>query len=101
LLEDGVSLQDLLDRIATYNGDATSVQFRNFAAWPMDNTPELADVMIGTSDDITKLHKDRKELITDHLSSLVLEGTGPLMFHTMSERQRPSSGSTTTSSRAS
>ncbi|MGK5042928.1 enoyl ACP reductase FabMG family protein [Janthinobacterium sp. GB1R12] len=89
LLEDGVSLQDLLDRIAAYNGDATSVQFRNFAAWPMDNTPELAEVMIGTSDDITKLHKDRKELITDHLSSLVLEGTGPLMFHEMSEPKAP------------
>jgi hypothetical protein len=89
LLEDGVSLQDLLDRIAAYNGDTTSVQFRNFAAWPMDNTPELAEVMIGTSDDITKLHKDRKELITDHLSSLVLEGTGPLMFHTMSEPPAP------------
>ena len=55
----------------------------------MDNTPELADVMIGTSDDITKLHKDRKELITDHLSSLVLEGTGPLMFHAMSEPLAP------------
>ncbi len=89
LLEDGVSLQDLLDRIAAYNGDATSVQFRNFAAWPMDNTPELAEVMIGTSDDITKLHKERKELITDQLSSLVLEGTGPLMFHAMSEPQAP------------
>ena len=89
LLEDGTSLQDLLDRIAAYNGDATSVHFRNFAAWPMDNTPELADVMIGTSDDITKLHKDRKELITDHLSSLVLEGTGPLMFHEMSDPQAP------------
>ena len=89
LLEDGTSLQDLLDRIAAYNGDATSVHFRNFAAWPMDNTPELAEVMIGTSDDITKLHKDRKELITDHLSSLVLEGTGPLMFHEMSDPQAP------------
>ncbi|MFM2085528.1 MAG: hypothetical protein RLZZ237_397 [Pseudomonadota bacterium] len=89
LLEDGTSLQDLLDRIAAYNGDSTSVQFRNFEAWPMDNTPELAEVMIGTSDDITKLHKDRKELITDHLSSLVLEGTGPLMFHAMSEPKAP------------
>ena len=89
LLEDGVSLQELLDRIAAYNDDTTSVQFRNFDAWPMDNTPELAEVMIGTSDDITKLHKDRKELITDHLSSLVLEGTGPLMFHEMSEPKAP------------
>ncbi len=89
LLEDGVSLQDLLDRIAAYNGDATSVLFRNFAAWPMDNTPELAEVMIGTSDSITKLHKTREALITDHLSSLVLEGTGPLMFHEMSAPRAP------------
>jgi len=34
--------------------------------------------MIGTSEAITNLHKDKKALITDHLSSLVLEGAGPL-----------------------
>ena len=89
LLEDGVSLQSLLDRIEAYNNDATSATFRDFAAWPMDNTPALADVMITTSQDMTKLHKDRKELITDHLSSLVLEGTGPLMFHATAEKIAP------------
>ncbi|UMR29521.1 hypothetical protein MJ904_21030 [Massilia sp. MB5] len=89
LLEDGVKLDDLLARIATYNGDATSASFRNFEAWPMDNTPELAEVMIGTSEDITKLHKERKELITDVLSALVLEGTGPLMFNEMSKPAAP------------
>lgn len=88
-LEDGVSLQSLLDRIEAYNNDATSASFRDFAAWPMDNTPALADVMISTSQDMTKLHKDRKELITDHLSSLVLEGTGPLMFHATAEKIAP------------
>ena len=89
LLEDGVSLQSLLDRIEAYNNDATSATFRNFEAWPMDNTPALAEVMINTSHDMTKLHKDRKELITDHLSSLVLEGTGPLMFHATAEKIAP------------
>jgi hypothetical protein len=89
LLEDGVSLQSILDTIEAYNQNPTSAIFRNFEAWPMDNTPELADVMIGTSDDITKLHKERKELITDHLSSLVLEGTGPLMFHAAAEKIAP------------
>ncbi|UUZ48043.1 hypothetical protein LP420_34450 [Massilia sp. B-10] len=63
--------------IAAYNGDATSAAFRNFDAWPMDNTPALADVMIGMSEEITKMHKDKKALITDHLSSLVLEGAKP------------------------
>jgi hypothetical protein len=89
LLGDGVSLQSILDTIERYNNDATSATFRNFAAWPMDNTPELADVMIGTSEQITALHKDRKALITDHLSALVLEGAGPLMFHGASERIAP------------
>jgi len=84
LLADGVQLQSILDMIESYNADPTSASFRNFAGWPMDNTPELAEVMIGTSEDITKLHKDRKALITDHLSSLVLESTGPLMFHSVS-----------------
>lgn len=89
LLNDGVSLQSILDMIERFNQDATSARFRNFEAWPMDNTPELAEIAIGTSDDITSLHKDRKALITDHLSALVLEATGPLMFHGASEKIGP------------
>ncbi len=89
LLNDGVTLQSVLDKLEGYNQDVTSVHFRNFEAWPMDNTPELADVMIGTSDEITSLHKDRKALITDHLSALVLEGAGPLMFHGAAEKIAP------------
>lgn len=89
LLNDGVSLQQVIDTIETYNNDATSAHFRNFEAWPMDNTPELAEIMIGTSEQITSLHKDKKALITDHLSSLVLEGAGPLMFHGASEKIAP------------
>ena len=89
LLAEGTSLQQLLDTIESYNNDATSATFRNFEAWPMDNTPALAEVMIGTSEAITALHKDKRALITDHLSSLVLEGAGPLMFHGASEKIAP------------
>lgn len=89
LLDDGVQLQDILDKIEAYNNDETIKHFRNFEKWPMDNTAELAEVMVGTSEEITKLHKDRKCLITDHLSSLVLEGTGPLMFHEASAPHGP------------
>lgn len=89
LLDDGVQLQEILDKIEAYNNDATIKQFRNFEKWPMDNTAELAEVMVGTSEEITKLHRERKALITDHLSSLVLEGTGPLMFHEASAPHGP------------
>jgi len=89
LLADGVTLDSLLDKIEAYNNDPTSAAFRDFDAWPMDNTPALAEVMIGTSDEMTKLHLDRKALITDHLSSLVLESAGPLMFHGAAENIGP------------
>jgi len=84
LLVEGHSLEGLLDTIEAYNGTDVITEFRNYELWPMDNNEQLADAMVGTSVDITALHKDKKALITDHLSGLVLEGTGPLMFHTMS-----------------
>jgi len=89
LLQDGTSLESLLKRIEEYNKSDTMKKFRNFEAWPMDNDAELADLMIGTSDDITQMHIDRKALITDLLSALVLEGTGPLMFHEASKPAAP------------
>jgi len=55
----------------------------------MDNTEAVAELMIGTSDEITQMHKDRKSLVADHLSALVLEGTGPLMFCEASSPTEP------------
>ena len=89
LLQDGASLEGLLQKIADYNASDVMKSFRNFAAWPMDNSAALADIMIGTSEEITHMHKDRKELVTGLLSSLVLEGTGPLMFHETSNPAAP------------
>jgi len=89
LLGEGTSLQSILDKLESYLQTETSAGFRNYEAWPMDNTPELADLMIGTSDEITSLHTDKKALITDHLSALVLEATGPLMFHGAAEKIAP------------
>lgn len=89
VLQEGQSLEGLLQKIDAYNDSATMRQFRNFDAWPMDNTPELAEVMIGTSEDITKMHKSRDALVTDILSALVLEGTGPLMFRETSAPAGP------------
>ena len=89
LLQEGSSLDSLLTKIEEYNKSSTMKTFRNFEAWPMDNNAELADLMIGTSDDITQMHIERKSLITDLLSALVLEGTGPLMFHEASKPAAP------------
>jgi hypothetical protein len=80
LLQEGISLEALLQKIDDYNATGVMRAYRDFAAWPMDNSRELADLMIGTSEEITQMHKDRKALVTDILSALVLEGAGPLMF---------------------
>ncbi|MDD5384785.1 MAG: hypothetical protein PHG89_07895 [Gallionella sp.] len=89
LLQDGMSLEALLQKISDYNAAGVMKAYRNFAAWPMDNSAELADLMIGTSEEITQMHKDRKALVTDILSALVLEGTGPLMFLEASDPAAP------------
>ena len=89
VLQEGHTLESLLQKIDDYNASDVMKGFRNFEAWPMPNSAELAEVMIGTSDEITKMHKSRDALVTDILSSLVLEGTGPLMFHESSDPTGP------------
>jgi len=89
LLQEGSTLEGLLQKINDYNASHIMKGFRNFEAWPMDNNRDLADLMISTSDQITQMHKDRKMLITDFLSALVLEGTGPLMFYETSDPIAP------------
>lgn len=89
VLQPEFTLEDLLNKIDAYNASDVMKSFRNFAAWPMANTAELADVMIGTSEEITKMHISRDALVTDILSALVLEGTGPLMFHETSNPAGP------------
>ena len=89
LLQEGSTLEELLQKIDAYNASDVMKGYRNFEAWPMDNSRELADLMIGTSDGITQMHKDRKTLVTDLLSALVLEGTGPLMFYETSAPAGP------------
>lgn len=89
LLQDGITLESVLQKVEGFQHSDIAKGFRNFAAWPMPNSATLADIMIGTSDEIVQLHKDRKALITDLLSGLVLEATGPLIFGEMSDPAGP------------
>lgn len=80
LLVDGVTLEDVLKKVADFQTSAVMQPFHDFDAWPMPNNPEQADLQIGTSEDIVQMHKDRKALVTDLLSTLVLEASGALIF---------------------
>lgn len=89
LLNDDATLEALLAKVEAFHRSEVMQGFRNFAAWPMPNSEALAELMIGLSDEIEKMHKDRKALITDLLSTLVLEATGPLMFRESSAPSGP------------
>jgi hypothetical protein len=89
LLLEGVTLEDVLQKVADFQGSDVMQGFRDFAAWPMPNSPAQADLTIGTSDEILKMHKDNKALITDLLSSFVIEATGPLIFRESSAPAGP------------
>jgi hypothetical protein len=89
LLSEGHTLEEILARLNALNTSETFVRLRDFAAWPMPNNPQLAESMISTSEDIVRMHKDRKSLITDHLSSLVIEAAGGLMLREMGEPHAP------------
>jgi hypothetical protein len=89
LLIDGVALDDVLRKVLDFQGSDVMRPFRNFAAWPMPNSQEQADLTIGTSDEVQKMHRDGKALITDLLSALVIEATGPLMFRESSQPAGP------------
>ncbi len=89
LLAEGHTLEDVLQKVADFHASDVMQGFRDFAAWPMPNSPAQADLTIGTSDDIAQMHADRKALITDLLSTLVLEATGPLILRESSAPTGP------------
>lgn len=89
LLADGFSLDSVLQKVLDFQRSEVMLPFRNFAAWPMPNSATQADLTIGTSDEVQKMHRDSKALVTDHLSALVIEGTGPLMFRESSDPAGP------------
>lgn len=89
LLAEGHTLEDVLQKVADFHASDVMQGFRDFAAWPMPNSPAQADLTIGTSDDIAQMHADRKALVTDLLSTLVLEATGPLILRESSAPTGP------------
>lgn len=80
LLKDGASLESVLHKVDDYLEDPAMKPFRNFEAWPMQNSPEQIDKTVSTSQNIVALHEDRKRLISDLLSQHVVDATGQLIF---------------------
>lgn len=80
LLSDGNTLDDVFAKIRAMQQSPVMGPFYDFSAWPKANSQDQADLTIGTSNEISQMHRDAKALISDHLSTLVVEATGKLIF---------------------
>jgi hypothetical protein len=80
LMAEGSSLDGVMQKIADFYASDVMKSYADFEAFPMPNSQALADLLIGSADDIVAMHKDRNALITDLLSALVIEASGTLMF---------------------
>ena len=89
LLADGLTMQEVFGKIAAMQASEVMRPFYDFSAWPMANSQAQADLTIGTSNEITQMHRDRKVMISDHLSGLVVKATGQLIFGESSEPSGP------------
>jgi hypothetical protein len=89
LLAEGHSLDEVLQKLTDFYASDVMKRYSDFDAWPMPNSQGLADLLIGASDEIVAMHKDRNALITDLLSALVIEASGKLMFHEASAPAGP------------
>ena len=88
-LTQGGILDDLLKELNSYFLSPFMKNFIQFQDWPKENTAELAELMVGTSERVAALHFDRKDLITDYLSSIVIANTGQLIFHSIGDCKEP------------
>ena len=89
LLADSFTMADVFAKIAAMQADNVMRPFYDFSAWPMANSQQQSDLVIGASSEITQMHRDGKALISDHLSSLVVNATGQLIFGETSDPSGP------------
>lgn len=89
LLADGFTVEDVLQKISDMQTSDVMRPFYDFSSWPMPNNPGQSDLTIGTSSEITAMHRDGKTLISDLLSRLVVEAVGQLIFGESSAPSAP------------
>ncbi|HEV7318157.1 MAG TPA: hypothetical protein VGO04_06030 [Ensifer sp.] len=89
LLADEFTVEDVLQKISDLQVSDVMQPFYDFSSWPMPNNQGQSDLTIGTSNEITSMHKDGKALISDLLSRLVVEAVGQLIFRESSEPSGP------------
>lgn len=89
LLNDGVSITDLLKAADKYLSSPVLKQFDKLSEWPHHNTLEQMELMLTASAELIAMNKSPKEIVCAPLSRVVFKSTGQLMFHDSWAPEKP------------
>jgi hypothetical protein len=89
LLNDGVSIDDLLMAAEKYLSSPIMKQFDKLSEWPHHNTLEQMELMLAASAELIAMNKSPKEIVCAPLSRVVFQTTGYLMFHDSWAPEKP------------
>lgn len=74
-------LHRIYEAVDNYFTSTITTEISEFNGWPKHSTKEQLELTLQTSDDIVKLHKDEKVLMTGTLSELIFKACGYIMLH--------------------
>ncbi len=89
LLNDGVTIADLLAAAERYLAAPLLKQFDKLAEWPHHSTKEQMELMLTASAELIAMNKSPKEIVCAPLSRAVFSTTGYLMFHDSWAPEKP------------
>ena len=75
--------------IGDYLKSSVFLKTLDFDQWPMHSNKELMNLMLGVSSSLISLHKDSNNLMTTHLSELVIKASGALILNDMAQPKHP------------
>ena len=83
------SLAKMETLIGDYLKSSVFLKTLDFDQWPMHSNKELMNLMLGVSSSLISLHKDSNNLMTTHLSELVIKASGALILNDMAQPKHP------------
>ena len=81
-LKEGESLEAMLAAVDAYHSNPIAQDFyKDFPHWPRHNNQEIAELMLAASEAMMAMNENRKNVVTDLLSEVVVQSSGVLMFN--------------------
>jgi hypothetical protein len=89
LLNDGVTLDDLLKVAEKYLSSPIMKPFDKLSEWPHHSTKEQMELMLAASAELIAMNRSPKEIVCAPLSRVVFNSVGYLMFHDSWAPEKP------------